>query len=66
MSKWISIKKKPKKEGMYLVCAPSLDPKRPLRHMAFYDKKDGWWGLVPIWLEALTHYMPFPKTPHEK
>jgi hypothetical protein len=57
---------KPKKNGLYLVCAPSLDPKMPFRHMAFYRSDSGWSGLVPVWLQALSHWMPYPELPRFK
>ncbi len=65
--KWIPISKPPKKSGIYLVCAPTLDPKIPLRQLAFYfHEEKEWAGVVPYWVKYLTHYMPYPKTPHDK
>ncbi len=67
LGEWIPIKKKPKEGGLYLVCAPTADPKMPLRHIAVYfPKEKEFCGLIPFWTKRLTHYMPFPKTPHDR
>lgn len=64
--KWIPIKKKPKEEGLYLVCARSADAKMPFRHVAMWFNKEGFVGLVPLWIKAISHWMPFPKTPFKE
>lgn len=65
--KWNPISEAPKRSGVYFVYAPSLDPKRPFFHVAYYDAESGWSGLVPVWLKALTHWMePVPPTPFDR
>lgn len=64
--RWKPVQVPPKSFGLYLVCAPSADPRLPFKHMAFYEPdKKRWFGLVDAWLRNLTHWMPYPKTPHD-
>lgn len=63
---WHPISEAPKRSGVYFVYAPSADPKKPFFHVAYYDAESGWSGLVPAWLNALTHWMePVPPTPFD-
>lgn len=63
-SKWTPISTNPPESGLYLVCARSADPDMPFRHLAFFHMNSGFWsGLVPPWLKALTHWMPYPELP---
>ena len=66
MGKWISVESElPKKEGLYLIYAPSADPESPLLMTAWYypDNKSHIWGLVKCWANAVTHWMPLPLPP---
>jgi hypothetical protein len=62
---WTSVKVAlPPSNGLYLIHAPSADPKKPLIHMAgFWDGK--WMGLVPVWLKHISHWMPLPSAPRK-
>jgi hypothetical protein len=63
---WIDFEaSKPPSSGLYLIHAPSADPKKPLIMSAWYEKDDGppRWSLVPYWATAITHWMPLPGPP---
>ena len=70
MTDWIARKdREPEKDGAYIVCARSADPKNPLIAIAWYDprREDGGWSLLTKgWCDAITHWMPLPKPPEEK
>ncbi len=63
--KWIELKEQePQSEGVYLVFAPSADPKTPLRHAAWWNiSKHQFEGLPSIWVKAITHWSSFPSNP---
>lgn len=61
-NKWIDFKKKkPEKEGLYLVYAESGDPNAPLLLTTWWDKKR--WHLAPIWNKAISYWMDLPDPP---
>ena len=53
----------PQENQLCVVCARSADPKSPFRHVSHWTSLDGFFGLVPTWNKAISHWMPFPKTP---
>ena len=65
---WISVEDLlPDEDGPYLIYALSQDPKSSFITCAWYDPSiPAWSGLVKVWLEAITHWMPLPKEPKEK
>ncbi len=62
---WIPVAERlPDKDALYIVCAPSADPDRPMLSIAWYDPRGfGWSLLAGVWIEALTHWMPMPEPP---
>lgn len=65
--KWVKKNKRlPEKEGLYLVCARSADEHMPMRHFCFYTKKEGFFGIVPMWINAIEYWMEYPKTPYKE
>jgi hypothetical protein len=64
-SEWISVNTSPKKDGRYLIYAPSLDKNKGLIAMAWYDPI-GWSLLPSAWINAITHWMPLPTPPKVK
>jgi hypothetical protein len=60
---WISIKDElPDKTGWYLIFAESEQPGKPFINMAFFNGKK-FIGLVDVWLNAISHWMPLPGPP---
>ena len=64
---WRKLKnRKPKKEGLYIIYAPSVDPKLPFINMAWWYKAtqefQGFYT-APQWIKAITHWKPKPKSP---
>jgi hypothetical protein len=60
---WIELKKeKPSSEGVHYVYAPSMDPKKPFFHVAWWNPEtQGWELIVRMWGDAITHWMkPVP------
>lgn len=58
----------PASAGPYPVFAPSADPAKPLRTVAWYEPSggewpSGWSGLVREWYVAVTHWMEWPEDP---
>ena len=53
----------PQENGLYIIYAPSLDEDCPLIVVISWHKGE-WSGLVPMWLEAITHWMPLPEPPY--
>ena len=47
-----------------LIYAPSLDPEKPLLTMTWWEQGRGFM-LVPVWAEAVTHWMYLPEPPAE-
>lgn len=66
--KWIKLKdRKPNPHQLCLICAKSADPKKPLRHISFWDDEEqSFCGIVPYWRKFITHWAPYPKTPFTK
>jgi transcription elongation factor Elf1 len=61
---WIDIAKElPKEDKPYLIHAPSMDEKKPLIKIAWYNPKTGWSLLPECWIDAITHWMPLPIPP---
>ena len=66
---WISVTDRlPEEEGLYLIYAPSADPEKPLIFSAWWHLSDNpeWykrWGLVKMWSDAVTYWMPLPDPP---
>jgi len=63
--KWTACKDAmPDKDALYIIHAPSLDENSPFITTAWYNPAvSEWSGLVPVWLEAITHWMPLPDPP---
>ena len=57
MCEWKKLEEeKPPRDSQYLVCAPSLDPDKPLIAMAWYNPETGWSLLPQPWIEAITDW----------
>ena len=67
MSEWIESKYRlPPKTGTYLIYAPSADPNSPLIVSCWWEDGTEFpkgWGLVEVWRDAVTHWMPLPPPP---
>ena len=64
---WISIKKRlPKKDALYLIFAPSMDKKKPLKATAWYRPGYGWSLLQETWIKGISHWIKFPDNPEDK
>ena len=62
--KWISVKDRlPEDEGFVLIHAPSADEHKPVIITAWHDTETREWGLVDVWANAVTHWMPLPVPP---
>lgn len=62
---WNEMKdERPEKEGMYLVFAPSADPKVPFKQCAWWSVSRSRWEYLPVaWALAITHWMSLPPDP---
>ena len=59
--KWIKASERlPEKGGWYLIYAPSEG--KPMINMAFWSS-GRFSGLVKVWIDAITHWMPLPEGP---
>lgn len=55
----------PKKDGSYIIFAPSSDPKQPLIRQAWYDPNFGWSLLPAVWIDSISHWMELPGWPDD-
>ena len=66
---WISCQERlPDEPGLYPVLAPSADPERPVRQVAWFEphgtRNIPGWQLCPSpWVDAITHWMEWPDDP---
>ena len=64
---WMDAKTNPpKKRGVYIIHAPSADPKKPLIAMAYFNEDETWSLLPECWCRAITHWMPKPSPPNPR
>lgn len=61
--RWHPISENPPCFGIFIVWAKSADPEKPFRHMSFFSPDEGWYGLVPVWQKAISHWHPLPDDP---
>ena len=62
---WCSMQEsKPPYDGLFLVFAPSADPQKPLKQVAWWSEMNQQWELLPkVWCDAITHWARMPKSP---
>jgi len=55
---------KPTEDNVYLVFAPSANPKSPFIHTAWYCLRHERWEVIHhFWAGKITHWMPLPLPP---
>ena len=54
----------PAEDTAVIIYAPSMDPDKPLIVIAWYDPASGF-SLIPVWAEAVTHWMYLPEPPDD-
>ncbi len=63
---WRDIKDPPQEDGAVLIFAPSEDPDKSLKAIAWYSPAHGWSNIPLPWIEAITQWMPLPGDPVTK